>query len=174
MFELQEQRYFQCVAVGRRLTVLQWKHNVAWTTWCASADTDTVDGFLLLKELNASEPPSIVTIIESSELGNEWVLCCGLRHNFELISANGTSRILHLEGTIKPHLIAALDLCEDDEPEVLLCYNSKYICPLLSISFSHRARFSLFIFLSKSNLCISISIDRNIVIKKDIKEKKVL
>ncbi|XP_051153923.1 GTPase-activating Rap/Ran-GAP domain-like protein 3 isoform X1 [Leptopilina boulardi] len=113
-----------CVAVGRRLTVLQWKHNAAWTTWCASADTDTVDGFLLLKELNASEQPSLVTIIESSELGNEWVLCCGLRHSFELISANGTSRILHLEGTVKPHLIAALDLCEDEEPEVLLCYNN--------------------------------------------------
>ncbi|XP_015108623.1 GTPase-activating Rap/Ran-GAP domain-like protein 3 isoform X2 [Diachasma alloeum] len=113
-----------CVAVGRRLTLLQWKHNAAWTTWCSAADTDTVDGFLLIKEYNASEPPNIVTIIESTEGGNEWLLCCGLRHHFELISVDGATRSLHVEASMKPHIIAALDLREDEEPEVLLCYNN--------------------------------------------------
>lgn len=116
----------QCIAVGRRLTVLQWKHNAAWTTWCSAADTDTIDGFLLVKELNASEPPSLVTIIESTEPGNEWILCCGIKHHFELISADGTTRALHTEATIKPQLVAALDLREDEEPELLLCYNSEF------------------------------------------------
>ncbi|KAK0180091.1 hypothetical protein PV327_005769 [Microctonus hyperodae] len=113
-----------CVAVGRRLTVLQWKHNAAWTTWCSAADTDTIDGFLLLKEFNASESPSIVTIIESTVPGNEWLLCCGLKYHFELISADGATRSLHMEASMKPHVIAALDLCEDEEPELLLCYNN--------------------------------------------------
>ncbi|XP_066594271.1 GTPase-activating Rap/Ran-GAP domain-like protein 3 isoform X2 [Prorops nasuta] len=112
-----------CVAVGKRLTVLQWKHNAAWTTWCAAADTDTVDGFLVLREFNASETPSIVTMIESADPSNEWTLCCGARYNFELISASGASRIIHLDST-KPHLVAALDLREDEEPELLLCYNN--------------------------------------------------
>lgn len=111
-----------CVVVGRRLTVLQWKHNAAWTTWCSSADTDTIDGFLLLAEYNASEQPSIVTIIESTE--PQWLLCCGLRHHFELISADGSTRMLQMEASIKPHIVAALDLCEDEEPELLLCYNN--------------------------------------------------
>ncbi|XP_043259850.1 GTPase-activating Rap/Ran-GAP domain-like protein 3 isoform X1 [Colletes gigas] len=113
-----------CVAVGRRLTVLQWKHSTAWTAWCAAADTDTVDGFLTLKEFSASEAPSMLTIIETTDSINEWTLCCGVRHHFELISATGSTRILHIEGTPKPHLVAALDLCEDEEPELLLCYNN--------------------------------------------------
>lgn len=115
----------QCVVVGRRLSVLQWKHNAAWTIWCSSADTDTIDGFLLLKEFTASETPSLVTMIESVDPVNEWTLCCGARHHFELISASGTSRIVHMEATPKPHLVAALDLREDEEPELLLCYNSR-------------------------------------------------
>ncbi|XP_039303829.1 GTPase-activating Rap/Ran-GAP domain-like protein 3 [Solenopsis invicta] len=113
-----------CVAVGRRLSVLQWKHNAAWTIWCSSADTDTIDGFLLLKEFTASETPSLVTMIESVDPANEWTLCCGARHHFELISASGTSRIIHMDATPKPHLVAALDLREDEEPELLLCYNN--------------------------------------------------
>ncbi|CAL7949286.1 unnamed protein product [Xylocopa violacea] len=113
-----------CVAVGRRLTVLQWKHSAAWTAWCPAADTDTIEGFLLLKEFNASETPSLVTIIENTDSNNEWTLCCGIRHHFELITASGSTRILHVEGTPKPHLVAALDLCEDEEPELLLCYNN--------------------------------------------------
>ncbi|KZC09628.1 GTPase-activating Rap/Ran-GAP domain-like protein 3 [Dufourea novaeangliae] len=113
-----------CVAVGRRLTVLQWKHSAAWTAWCSAADTDTVDGFTMLKEFTASETPSLVTIIESTDSINEWTLCCGVRHHFELISATGTTRVLHVEGIPKPHLVAALDLCEDEEPELLLCYNN--------------------------------------------------
>ncbi|XP_043274870.1 GTPase-activating Rap/Ran-GAP domain-like protein 3 [Venturia canescens] len=113
-----------CVAVGRRLTILQWKHNAAWTTWCSAADTDTTDGFVLLKEFNATDQPSLITMIDSKEVGNEWFICCGFRHQFELISANGTSRILDLESSSKPHLVAALDLREDEEPELLLCYNN--------------------------------------------------
>ncbi|KAG5307200.1 GARL3 protein, partial [Acromyrmex insinuator] len=115
---------YPCVVVGRRLTVLQWKHNAAWTIWCSSADTDTVDGFLLVKEFTANETPSLVTMIESVDPTNEWTLCCGARHHFELITASGTSRIVHMEATPKPHLVAALDLREDEEPELLLCYNN--------------------------------------------------
>ncbi|XP_034948149.1 GTPase-activating Rap/Ran-GAP domain-like protein 3 isoform X2 [Chelonus insularis] len=113
-----------CVVIGKKLTLLQWKHNAAWTTWCSSADTDTIDGFRFIKEYNASEQPSIVTIIESTDSRNEWILCCGLKHHFELISVDGATKSLHMEATMKPHIVAALDLCEDEEPELLLCYNN--------------------------------------------------
>ena len=110
------------------MTLLQWKHNAAWTQWCASSDTDTIDGFLTLKELQASESPTIMTIVESQEeTGREWMICCGLRHHYELIYASGATRSVHVEASVKPHLVAALDLCEDEEPELLLCYNSTFI-----------------------------------------------
>lgn len=37
-----------CVSVGRKIQMFQWKHSVAWTTWCPSSDTDTIDGFQYL------------------------------------------------------------------------------------------------------------------------------
>ncbi|XP_012254157.2 GTPase-activating Rap/Ran-GAP domain-like protein 3 isoform X2 [Athalia rosae] len=113
-----------CAAIGRRLVVMQWKHSAAWTAWCPASDTDTVDGFVFVKELTASEVPSFVTIVEGATGCGDWALCCALRHHFELISAEGTSRILCVETSNKPHLVAALDLREDEEPELLLCYNN--------------------------------------------------
>ncbi|XP_046739654.1 GTPase-activating Rap/Ran-GAP domain-like protein 3 isoform X9 [Diprion similis] len=113
-----------CAAIGRRLVVMQWKHSAAWTAWCPASDTDTVDGFVFVKELTASEVPSFVTIVEGAMGCGDWALCCALRHNFELISAEGASRILSVETSNKPHLVAALDLREDEEPELLLCYNN--------------------------------------------------
>ncbi|XP_046415511.1 GTPase-activating Rap/Ran-GAP domain-like protein 3 isoform X5 [Neodiprion fabricii] len=113
-----------CAAIGRRLVVMQWKHSAAWTAWCPASDTDTVDGFVFVKELTASEVPSFVTIVEGATGCGDWALCCALRHNFELISAEGASRILSVETSNKPHLVAALDLREDEEPELLLCYNN--------------------------------------------------
>ncbi|OXU17329.1 hypothetical protein TSAR_007253 [Trichomalopsis sarcophagae] len=127
-----------CVAVGRRLSVLQWKHTAAWTTWRAEADTDTVDGFKLMGEFQVSETPSIMTIIESQEPGREWMICCGLRHHYELIYPDTAPRSLHLEVSVKPHLVAALDLCEDEEPELLLCYNSQYILHFISTKGEYR------------------------------------
>ncbi|KAJ8672830.1 hypothetical protein QAD02_004090 [Eretmocerus hayati] len=118
-----------CVAVGRKLTILQWKHNAAWTTWCSASDTDTVDGFLQLRELQTSESPSVMTMVESQEPGREWSICCGLRHHYEIFYADGASRSIHLEASVKPHLVAALDLCEDEEPELLLCYNNECSAP---------------------------------------------
>ena len=73
-------------------------------------------------------------MIESAEPGNEWLICCGLRHHFELISADGTSKVLHMEASVKPHLVAALDLREDEEPELLLCYNSWFFSLQYNVS----------------------------------------
>jgi hypothetical protein len=41
-------RLRMCVAIGRKLLMFQWKHSAAWTAWCPSSDTDTVEGFTFL------------------------------------------------------------------------------------------------------------------------------
>lgn len=37
------------VCISRKLLLMQWRHSAAWTTWCAASDTDTIDGFQLVR-----------------------------------------------------------------------------------------------------------------------------
>ena len=55
-------------------------------------------------------------------------ICVGYRHQFDLINErNGeTHKLYSVPDGCKAHLIAAMDLYEDEEPELLLCYNSEY------------------------------------------------
>lgn len=55
------------------------------------------------------------------------LICVGYRHQFDIINErNGETQKLFTvpDGCSKAHLIAAMDLYEDEEPELLLCYNS--------------------------------------------------
>lgn len=37
------------VAVGRKLFTFQWKYTAAWTSWCTTNETETVEGFIFLR-----------------------------------------------------------------------------------------------------------------------------
>lgn len=74
----------------------------------------------------------MITLIDSSLAGSaggsaDNMVCVGYRHQFDLVNER-TGEVSHLfsvqDGT-KAHLVAAVDLYEDEEPELLLCYNSK-------------------------------------------------
>lgn len=86
---------------------------------------------LMLKEFQIAEQPSIITLIESTVGSNleSCSICVGYKHQFDIITdGSGTAQRLFAvqEGT-KAHLVSATDLYEDEEPELLLCYNSTYI-----------------------------------------------
>ncbi|XP_064458202.1 GTPase-activating Rap/Ran-GAP domain-like protein 3 isoform X3 [Ornithodoros turicata] len=112
------------VAVGRKLLVLQWRHSAAWTTWCAASDTDTVDGFQFVREIMVAEAPVVVTLVDSPSACGDNHICVGYRHQFDLVNEKtGESSRLHAVDAAKVHLVAAVDIYEDDEAELLLCYN---------------------------------------------------
>ncbi|XP_022237896.1 GTPase-activating Rap/Ran-GAP domain-like protein 3 [Limulus polyphemus] len=112
------------VAVGRRLLVLQWRHSAAWTAWCASSDTDTVDGFQVIRELPVAEPPQLITLVDSPIKGGDNQICAAYKHQFDLINEkNGDSLRLHCVEGNKVHLVSAVDIYEDEEAELLLSYN---------------------------------------------------
>lgn len=112
------------VAVGRKLLVLQWRHSAAWTTWCAASDTDTVDGFQFVREIMSAEAPVLVTLVDSPSACGDNHICVGYRHQFDLINEKtGEVSKLHAVDAAKVHLVAAVDIYEDDEAELLLCYN---------------------------------------------------
>ncbi|CAN8019583.1 unnamed protein product, partial [Ixodes persulcatus] len=111
-------------AVGRRLLVLQWRHSAAWTTWCAASDTDTVEGFQMVRELLVSEAPAVVSLVDSPTACGDNHVCVGYRHQFDLVNEKtGDATRLHSVDASKVHLVAAVDIYEDDEAELLLCYN---------------------------------------------------
>ncbi|CAM1314470.1 GARNL3 (predicted) [Pycnogonum litorale] len=111
------------VAVGRKLMLMQWRHSAAWTAWCPSSDTDTVEGFHVIREISVAETPTLMTLVDGST-GSENQICIGYKHQFDLINEKtGDSIRLHLIEANKVKLVTALDIYEDDEAELLLCYN---------------------------------------------------
>ncbi|XP_046640588.1 GTPase-activating Rap/Ran-GAP domain-like protein 3 isoform X4 [Daphnia pulicaria] len=118
------------VAVGKKILLLQWRHSAAWTAWCPTSDTDTVEGFQYLREFQVSESPLVLTLIDSGNCYSaggqgENQICVGYRHQFDLINerTSETKRFYNVEGKWA-HLVAAIDVYEDEEPELLLCFNN--------------------------------------------------
>lgn len=152
------------MAVGKKILLLQWRHSAAWTAWCPTSDTDTVEGFQYLRvkinqiinfkkngleggemklgksfflgmaqqEFQVSESPLVLTLIDSGNCYSaggqgENQICVGYRHQFDLINerTSETKRFYNVEGKWA-HLVAAIDVYEDEEPELLLCFNSNF------------------------------------------------
>ncbi|EEZ97268.2 GTPase-activating Rap/Ran-GAP domain-like protein 3 isoform X1 [Tribolium castaneum] len=122
-------RLRMCVAIGRKLLMFQWKHSAAWTAWCPSSDTDTVEGFTFLWELNLNETPTMMTILDSgwspnSPSPSDVLVCVGYKNHWDIVNGrSGYAQHLHTVESTKAHLVTALDLYEDQEIQLLLCYN---------------------------------------------------
>jgi len=89
------------------------------------------------KEFQLSEAPLVVTLIDSGNCFSaggqgENQICVGYRHQYDLINerTGETSRFYNVDGKWA-HLVAAIDVYEDEEPELLLCFNSKIVLLLL-------------------------------------------
>lgn len=119
------------VSFGKKLLMMQWRHSAAWTAWCPASDTDTVDGFLYLREITIPETPQIITLIDSSLAASaggsaDNHICIGYRHQFDLVNerTGEVKKLFAVQESTRSHLVAAVDLYEDEEPELLLCYNN--------------------------------------------------
>jgi hypothetical protein len=85
-----------------------------------------------LQEIQVAEAPQLITLVDSSLSGSSGGgvadnhICVGYRHQFDLVNerTGEVSRLHAVEGS-RAHLVAAVDLYEDEEPELLLCYNRK-------------------------------------------------
>ena len=83
------------------------------------------------QEFQVSESPLVMTLIDSGNCYSaggqgENQICVGYRHQFDMINerTSETRRFYNVEGKWA-HLVAAIDVYEDEEPELLLCFNSK-------------------------------------------------
>lgn len=54
-------------------------------------------------------------------------MCSGYKHQWDLVNERtGELTKLHHVDSNKVNLVAAIDIYEDDEAELLLCYNSEW------------------------------------------------
>lgn len=82
-----------------------------------------------------SEQPTLMTLVDSSLVGTtgntgDNMVCVGYRNQYEVVNerTGEASHLFSVHDCTKSHLVAAIDLYEDEEPELLLCYNSEFIC----------------------------------------------
>ncbi|XP_036368697.1 GTPase-activating Rap/Ran-GAP domain-like protein 3 isoform X2 [Octopus sinensis] len=109
------------VAVSRKIVLYSWKHLVTFTSWCPKIEFEPVDRFSFVQEIHTAEVPSILTLVDGKD---DNYICVGYKNQFTVINekTGDCHPLYHVEGN-RVSLVAALDIYEDDEPELLLCYN---------------------------------------------------
>ncbi|KAL9988754.1 hypothetical protein ACROYT_G003237 [Oculina patagonica] len=114
------------VAVGRKVTLLRWKHPVVWSTWSVGSNKDVADGFEIIKEVSVGEAPTLMTLVYTSS--HESLVCVGYKHQFDLISeAGNVSKIHSIDKQKKATLVSAVDVYEEEESELLISFNHQSI-----------------------------------------------
>lgn len=94
--------------------------------------TSPISTFSSPQEFYVHDTPTLLTIIEAStpDKANETIYCSGFKHHFEVLyETTGHSARIHEVDASKrsqTQLVAAVDLCDGQEKELLLCYNRKY------------------------------------------------
>ncbi|XP_077162764.1 GTPase-activating Rap/Ran-GAP domain-like protein 3 isoform X2 [Paroedura picta] len=86
-----------------------------------------VEEFQYIREICLSDPPVVMTLVDGPTGENDNLICVAYRHQFDLINeSTGESYRLHQVETSRVNFVAAIDVYEDGEAGLLLCYN--YIC----------------------------------------------
>lgn len=84
--------------------------------------------FTNFQELNLNESPSLMTVLDGRWTPNspshDILVCIGYKNHWDVVNGRtGYAQHLHTVEGAKTRLVAALDLYEDQEVQLLLCYN---------------------------------------------------
>ncbi|XP_068888153.1 GTPase-activating Rap/Ran-GAP domain-like protein 3 isoform X6 [Aphelocoma coerulescens] len=86
-----------------------------------------VEEFQYIREICLSDPPVVMTLVDGPTGDSDNMICVAYRHQFDLVNeSTGESYRLHHVETNRVNFVAAIDVYEDGEAGLLLCYN--YIC----------------------------------------------
>ncbi|XP_018088086.1 GTPase-activating Rap/Ran-GAP domain-like protein 3 isoform X2 [Xenopus laevis] len=93
-----------------------------------------VEEFQYIREICLSDPPVVMTLVDGPTGENDNMICVAYRHQFDLVNeSTGESCRLHHVDASRVHFVAAIDVYEDGEAGLLLCYNYmcyyKKVCP---------------------------------------------
>ncbi|XP_053940327.1 GTPase-activating Rap/Ran-GAP domain-like protein 3 isoform X1 [Cuculus canorus] len=118
------------VAIRNKLLLVTKKYNPRNSSTSSSSPPSSespVEEFQYIREICLSDPPVIMALVDGPTGDSDNMICVAYRHQFDLVNeSTGESYRLHHVETNKVNFIAAIDVYEDGEAGLLLCYN--YVC----------------------------------------------
>ncbi|XP_073414714.1 GTPase-activating Rap/Ran-GAP domain-like protein 3 isoform X3 [Dendrobates tinctorius] len=117
------------VAIRNKLLLITRKHSAAHS----AAGASPVEAFQYIREICLSDPPVVMTLVDGPTGENDNAICVAYRHQYDLVNeSTGESCRLHHVDASRVHFVAAIDVYEDGEAGILLCYN--YSCYYKKVS----------------------------------------
>ncbi|KAM6371885.1 GTPase-activating Rap/Ran-GAP domain-like protein 3 isoform 3-T3 [Pluvialis apricaria] len=118
------------VAIRNKLLLVTKKYNprnsLTGSSLLSSSESP-VEEFQYIREICLSDPPVVMTLVDGPTGDSDNMICVAYRHQFDLVNeSTGESYRLHHVETNKVNFVAAIDVYEDGEAGLLLCYN--YVC----------------------------------------------
>ncbi|XP_057674890.1 GTPase-activating Rap/Ran-GAP domain-like protein 3 isoform X3 [Corythoichthys intestinalis] len=96
--------------------------------FCAVGGADSpVEEFQYIREICLCDPPAVMALVDGPTGENDNMICVGYKHQFDLINeSTGDAYRLHHVDANRVNFVTAIDVYEDGEAGLLLCYN--YVC----------------------------------------------
>ncbi|XP_026210712.1 GTPase-activating Rap/Ran-GAP domain-like protein 3 isoform X2 [Anabas testudineus] len=115
-------------AIRNKLLLITRKHPRFEGPSAAATGTDSpVEEFQYIREICLCDPPVVMALVDGPTGENDNMICVAYKHQFDLINeSTGDAYRLHHVDANRVNFVAAIDVYEDGEAGLLLCYN--YIC----------------------------------------------
>ncbi|KAM6183401.1 GTPase-activating Rap/Ran-GAP domain-like protein 3 isoform 2-T2 [Erethizon dorsatum] len=132
------------VAIRNKLLLVTRKHNkpsgVTSVSLSSPPSESPVEEFQYIREICLSDSPVVMTLVDGPTEESDNLICVAYRHQFDVVneSTGEAFRLHHVEAN-RVNFVAAIDVYEDGEAGLLLCYNYsciyKKVCPFNGSSF---------------------------------------
>ncbi|XP_072604642.1 GTPase-activating Rap/Ran-GAP domain-like protein 3 isoform X13 [Vulpes vulpes] len=116
------------VAIRNKLLLITRKHNklggVASISLLCPLSESPVEEFQYIREICLSDSPAVMTLVDGPTEESDNLICVAYRHQFDVVneSTGEAFRLHHVEAS-RVNFVAAIDVYEDGEAGLLLCYN---------------------------------------------------
>ncbi|XP_005917291.1 GTPase-activating Rap/Ran-GAP domain-like protein 3 isoform X2 [Haplochromis burtoni] len=112
-------------AIRNKLLLITRKHP-RFSAVATGVDSP-VEEFQYIREICLCDPPVVMSLVDGPTGENDNMICVAYKHQFDLINeSTGDAYRLHHAEANRVNFVAAIDVYEDGEAGLLLCYN--YIC----------------------------------------------
>ncbi|XP_019584162.2 GTPase-activating Rap/Ran-GAP domain-like protein 3 isoform X4 [Rhinolophus sinicus] len=132
------------VAIRNKLLLITRKHSKlrggASISLLSPLPESPVEEFQYIREICLSDAPVVMTLVDGPTEESDNLICVAYRHQFDVVneSTGEAFRLHHVEAN-RVNFVAAIDVYEDGEAGLLLCYNYsciyKKVCPFNGGSF---------------------------------------
>ncbi|XP_019124660.2 GTPase-activating Rap/Ran-GAP domain-like protein 3 isoform X1 [Larimichthys crocea] len=113
-------------AIRNKLLLITRKRFEGFSAIAPGADSP-VEEFQYIREICLCDPPVVMALVDGPTGENDNMICVAYKHQFDLINeSTGDAYRLHHVDANRVNFVAAIDVYEDGEAGLLLCYN--YIC----------------------------------------------